>query len=815
MCVGSVSATAHSTRMEVDARRRYGRCTTTLEQRDAIRALKQESDAERLRRAQENGVRLLQAAERLRPVSERFMKDIRAVVPDTVKVIEKKHVVLFSELLQQSLRDSQYKDAAESMHNEVFHLLLGGFPVDGPLGRAGFWPGVEYPQKEVKEPLKQRPRNPRGFAPEDQAEVARQAKVLQERGLWQEVPEERALAAGVALAFPVRQGAKVRACVDLRRANSATLPGEKMTLRGPRTAREIIEALQSRSDAARPTLQDKRDVAHDISVEVGLERRVGWRARLNVFPVYVWTFVMAWVWGVRVGFGCLPGGPRVVFRLGPIVLFWKKNEVGVRDALLSGRAAAVAPPPEAYSSVFEHVDDTAADADLYSPAFTPALSGTDLREYYYQYACREPSRNVVAVFDVAKRKWICYRSLVALVGSVSSVYGAVCLSEAHQLVLSRAFGLVVNIYIDDTSVFSRPGESAAAEHALVGLYFSLLGWPESFDKAECHSSVQRSIRQLGVAYTLCRAPDGRSALRLEVPEEKRERVALLGRALIAAFDRAEMTETQLAQFVGSARYALSYDRAAVGAVKALDQWTSFSEARKRGLFRCKQARACFGRAVALVCQLVSGARPLLLVREAQARVPQHIYTDASLENGVGGLGAVCFTGESIEFFACDPASWFGWPLKCLKNFDLDIGFYEALTALLACVVLRPGPNAILHCDNQADCFVLSSGGSRSAPTAAVAAAILTWEAEQACPLYKTWISTKRNPADDPSRGRVAALRSAFPGAVEVEVTPAHIRQVLSSVRAAFVSLSRTGRGGGAPDPGAPAPGAPSKRRKLE
>lgn len=540
---------------------------------------------------------------------------------------------------------------------------------------------------------------------EDVQEMYDQARTMVEKGLWKCVsyPESQP-----AIAFAVKQrkrggGWKIRTCIDMRFHNEFLLAKEKMRLLGTRASREIIQLCLSASPGRNPTLfQGKRDVNNDMRKE--LRRLKG----LIENPI-------------------IPANERNI-------------DVGL------------------------HPNEQDFD-------FVPGCFCRDFESYYYQFAVSDPTRNAIAIpvphaitnDGTKKRRWVIVESLVAVFGSLSSVYEACGMSEVHMCIAVEVLLLIVLIYVDDAHAYDRQN-AIPSSSALFDLYLALGNWPQSIGKQE-DSCTQKSLISLGLAYEISEI-----SVTISIPLEKRERCLALMKKIIDDTNRGATVFKDILSVRGLFRHIHQGCRVCVGAVRALDAWadeSTFRQDIRKRLLRMQLVATLMN-----MSQRVKDMLPLTIAKKTVNLINRHLYTDASLEEGVAKIGGFLPPSNQSEV-----PLFFSITVKHIPQWVIDehhdIQLWEIIAADLAQNEVFPAELAgfftIHHIDNASDTYALVKGTTNNRLSQSVLSRVVLKATD---PVYYAWISTHRNTiADATTRDeKLKIILQEFPDAVERAVS---------------------------------------------
>ena len=126
----------------------------------------------------------------------------------------------------------------------------------------------------------------------------------------------------------------------------------------------------------------------------------------------------------------------------------------------------------------------------------PALKAKtwDLKKAYKQLCVSEDGLNdsYLAVYDPQTRKTLVYGQYVLPFGACASVHAFCRTSYAMWKVGIRGLKILWSTYFDDYVVFCREEEHQHVE-STVNMYFQLLGWMISEDKAHAFSGVTKAL----------------------------------------------------------------------------------------------------------------------------------------------------------------------------------------------------------------------------------------------------------------------------------------------------------------------------------
>jgi hypothetical protein len=604
----------------------------------------------------------------------------------------------------------------EMVITKLENIMVHGIECSGDLSPGGFWQRLkESGASDFSIPTPKSSKKRHSLPPKfwsdnlEREDLVGQAEALCKKGVWRKVETPTDLT-WVSIGFPVLQKGKLRLCVDYRGINDWIRAVEKIRLPGVRSQVELLSLCLSKDFNNVPAFfQNRRDLKFQIDCEQKIIKHF-----------------------------CL----------------------GDDDVSIDLVKKLCADLEGLFGQSIQSADC--------GKAFYPAIFAHDLKSYYYQFAVRDSSQNVVALalpnYGDGSDTWQCYESDCCVFGSLSSVQEACFGSEVHMHNLCYTCGLAVTKYIDDTysaEKFLLSKRSAA----LLELYYALGNWALSNDKTDSTWNIQRCVVSLGVKLTI--SPDYRYFL--SIPQHKTDKCSEDLLSCITKSREKSLIFKDLERVRGLFRHVACFTKTLSAYVKALDSWTEANfEARFSNNAHRAQLSAIFA--------WLEDSLKLVYTREIIGSLSQgHFYGDAALDNHQQLSALLAAGGREVSQFNIIIAGVYVPPEGPPRSFSVQIHFLpswvssfniqagEALAVLLGCIHFNPlfaSHLTIIHGDNMADVWSLLKGASGNLETSAIIAKI---HQVSACwHTYFAWVSTHRNMADWPTRlQKFGLLRKVF------------------------------------------------------
>eukprot|EP00392_Amoebophrya_sp_AT5.2_P014291 g14439.t1 len=567
----------------------------------------------------------------------------------------------------------------------IFAKMKRGLSTRGEISPSGFWRLLPTHEREANkmeaesEIRNQSTRKPYDhWASEAQIEeMLRQTETNIKKGIWKvlNIPHGGVEAKKV---FPVEQSQKTRLCCDFRMRNLMMYALEKMRMLGVRATQEATARCMSPFADQCSLSAFKSDMKADVDTEKANREAT------------------------------------------------KESATAEAEARHKADFEFLA---QSARKLEQRIDEnTIGDAPY---GFVPFSSKKDLSAYYYQYGVDAPERNRLWVplprskrgsRRGAPRSWLLIESICSLFGSLGSVYECVHGSEVHMLIINRILRVITTIYIDDLHSQSKE-ELAEQDAALVSLYLSLAGWPESEEKRECHGrKLKRSLIVLGVAYDL--GPDARW-ISMSIDPSRIDKLLDMGKRLKVQLSRRCVEFDLLNSFKGLFRHVAQLVPTFNHLVRGLDCWTV--EEYFQAHIRDEKERRALGALIGLLLSCVPFAQKVQLSPHFFDMPISHIYSDAAVEDvqelskllkkGVRKgldrfkmkIGALIVRPDgTTSFFSCD--------LDCLPSFcdKMHIGVLECMACRVASQAFLPETKSnycVYHIDNLGAVFSMSKNSS--------------------------------------------------------------------------------------------------------
>ena len=364
----------------------------------------------------------------------------------------------------------------------------------------------------------------------------------------------------------------------------------------------------------------------------------------------------------------------------------------------------------------------------------------DLRKAYKQLPLSEEALHdaYICVLNPVTRVPEAFLSRVLPFGSRPSVTGFCRTSHCLWFLGVRLFRLHWSCYFDDYVLIACLEETAHLDLVQRG-FFSMMGWDTSNEK---DNGFQIVARALGVEISLADSAAG-----------------------LFKICNTEARQKELASCIA---YMLEQGSAMSKEFEVLRGRLIFAENQVFGRMACKHmqciSRAC--RAKGLVQIHDDLAASLLYMRDrvvlgdarlvsATNRQTFHLFTDASLEKGRSGLGAILYNSQGLM------VNWFSEDVPedvvSALNIDEKEGFIYEMEAFAAihgimrlCNKLR-NVDLIVFCDNQATVSALIKSASEAPVVRGLLTRLNEFETSNGINCWFERVASAANPADAPSR----------------------------------------------------------------
>ena len=435
--------------------------------------------------------------------------------------------------------------------------------------------------------------------------------------------------------------------------------------------------------------------------------------------------------------------------------------------------------------------------------FLPVLGKTDLSGAYYQLPISKYWLN--KVFIPSPDGWIPKFSAVLTFGNKKSVLSMQGFTEFVCRVCAKYLGIPVIGYIDDFIIFAT-GALGDLYHQAVLEVFALLGFTVTTKKSGSFPpkmDVPADILGLdylssGMSVSITASPDRIAKIKREIAEFSG---ALMTSRLIS--------ENALQRVYGQISF-ISCNKAFATEGPLLTQINPVLADDPNSWNADKRAQVCYYLAEAST--RISANRPLVLSTASSSRPAFYIYSDAMATRTQFGMAWVLHTPKGATYWAWrGPRSDLGSRFRKLNIFELEV--LAALAALDLCQKYLDGPaNIHLKVDNMGAAHSFVRGGS-SKSTAACVFIDKFYELIQKLDLrfLITYISTKRNISDEPSR-LSSLVDSVPPGICITECTDTLDLSKLEPKVCAHDRRAAYIRGRSKPDPDLQKPIAPSSKK---
>ena len=390
----------------------------------------------------------------------------------------------------------------------------------------------------------------------------------------------------------------------------------------------------------------------------------------------------------------------------------------------------------------------------------------DLRKAYKNLPLSSEALNdsFICVFNPTRREPEAFKSLVLPFGARAAVLGFCRTSLALWAIGTALFRLHWSIYFDDFFLVSSEAEMRHVD-LTQSVLFELLGWETSEEKEAGFGTLARI---LGVKIDLSGSRLGTFSVmnvegRVKDLTKCIDEMIQKGNVSVAEIrilrGRLVFAESQVyGRLAGAHMRQLSKFEGAVGRT-ALDSDTVESLKFLRDRVLCGAPRS---------------------IVAPPGRV-FHLYTDASLESGIGGLGGVLLGGEGqiLSFFSCvvpeDLVRLVNPLSKKTVIYELEaLAISIGLNYLLDPIAVQRNDKLVGFVDNNAVLAQVISGRGVDGVAGRIFSSIFAWEADAGINTWWERVASASNIADFPSRGDV----TMFDARLEVRV---HVKSFLEGL----------------------------------
>ncbi len=380
--------------------------------------------------------------------------------------------------------------------------------------------------------------------------------------------------------------------------------------------------------------------------------------------------------------------------------------------------------------------------------FIPSLGKLDKSNAYYQLPVFDPHQNAVALHD--GDFWHYYLSCVLTFGSRHSAQHFQTFSEFVCRILAYFLGIAARPYIDDVIRFSHPA-FAELHQDYMRKTVKLLGFTisQKYD-GDITGVENEDVEILGLIYNY-------SNKKLTVRAEKKRIESItseINNALAQLTAGLPLAKKQIQKILGQVNFVQSHRQFKTeGPLTALlcsalaTENPEISPANNQFLIATLELLKEKLQSDFSYCFEISHDT---LLKE---RVT--LFTDASLSRRKCGLAGVLHSTKGTHYYACKSV-----PQKLPKELrNSNIQDLELLAVLVAVETLPlEGKHISLFVDNVGAAHSLRRGTNRNSRSAALVAHIHKTLSRKGCSVQYLYISTHRNPADEPSR--TGALKAA-------------------------------------------------------
>lgn len=443
--------------------------------------------------------------------------------------------------------------------------------------------------------------------------------------------------------------------------------------------------------------------------------------------------------------------------------------------------------------------------DMDPQGFIPCLGKTDISNAYYQIPISRYWLN--KIFIPSPNGWIPKFSAVLTFGNRKSVSAFQGFSEFICRVISHFLQIPVIAYLDDYIIFAPASLGVLYHQAVVKLLGSLGITVTTKPSGSFPPALNFVADILGLDYVTLEDAVVISASSNRVLKIKREVADFASKLLMTT---SNFAENALQKIYGQISFITSNRTyAQEGPLLALlnpilnadpGSWSPPQRAQV-AFFLSKAAARLENRTCAKICR-ISSAAPMW-----------YIYSDAMATRKNFGLAWVLHMPAKAIFW-----SWRGSRDELGSFKKLNIFELEVLAALAGLLMIRPymsGPvNIHLKVDNMGAAHAIPRGGSSKSPSVCVFVdKIFEIALALQLRLLVTYISTKRNLSDEPSR--LGTLKDSVPHGITLtdcteDLSP-HLSD-LAEVRASYDRRAAYIRGRSKPDPDLQKPLASSTKK---
>ena len=370
----------------------------------------------------------------------------------------------------------------------------------------------------------------------------------------------------------------------------------------------------------------------------------------------------------------------------------------------------------------------------------------DLRKAYKQLPLSEKALHDswICVLNPETKRPEAFRSRVLPFGSRPSVVGFCRASHCLWFLGVHFFRLHWTCYFDDYVLVGCEQELEHLDLIQSG-FFGMLGWSTS---AEKEGGFQAIARALGVEINLSDSAAGLFKV-CNTAARQRELAASISSILENGSALAKDFEVLRGRLI-------------------------FAENQVFGRLTCKHmqciSRACRAKGIVTIHDDLAASllylRDRVVLGEARSvssahRQTFHLFTDASLENGKSGIGAILYNSQGLV------VNWYSEEVQeevvSALNVDSKKGFIYEMEAFAAihgvirlCQKLR-NVDLIVYCDNQATVAALVKSSSEAPVVRGLLVKLNDVETSRGINCWFERVASAANPADAPSRASVANL----------------------------------------------------------
>ena len=347
------------------------------------------------------------------------------------------------------------------------------------------------------------------------------------------------------------------------------------------------------------------------------------------------------------------------------------------------------------------------------------------------------------VYDTDADRWVVSELRTQPFGALGGVYAWWRCGQAIRSIMVRLFWLVFFIYVDDVFLAELDSSAERAKHTFQRVV-GLLGWDLDPEKSE---GMSDRIDVLG-----CTAQIATQGIRWSLTESKSHVWSMQIRAVL---ERNAISAGEASKLAGRLCFAMSRVLGRIG--RAWIRPLLWRRDRKTPEELNRRLRCSLLWWLTLLEQ-----KPQRLCSRFTCHmgVPDVlVYTDADGAGGIGVFVHWCATSKQEYASGEVPRRW----RACMEPRKTQINMYELSAVLAAWETWSSqlaGSRVAFFIDNKPALDIVLSGWSRHADLNWVAGQCWLRIAAAECTVMWSWVPSKSNPADAPSRGDLRLLYGA-------------------------------------------------------